>query len=294
MRASRASSSSLRLISASRLAPWGSLPSSFSACASRRSATERRSQPHSMRSANTRSSDEGRRFQIASPTPAASSDSTIPMRSERTSMTTLLAGTSRDTSTAGSTTTKQVAMTAWGSHRSVRGARRVLATRTAIRPPSGNTGQNLIAGHSTDGKLTTCQIYVWGSVSSRRAARSPPRARAASSRRCAGRAASRADRAARPPTTAGPHRARRELGGDLARHEADLLAARVDGDRVRRRARCPGRAAAPAARPGASASARAPPPGDARPPSPPTCSPRSTSSGASRPRNDPVSGSTSW
>ena len=66
-------------------------------------------------------------------------------------MTTLLAGTSRETSTAGSTTTKQVAMTAWGSHRSVRGARRVLATRTAIRPTSGNTGQNLIAGHSTDG-----------------------------------------------------------------------------------------------------------------------------------------------
>ena len=82
------------------------------------------------------------RFHSPPPTAAASTDSSIPSRTDSASRAGSPRGTTIHTTSAGKTTTKAVATTACGSQRTVRGAICVGATRTegiavdvGIRPP---------------------------------------------------------------------------------------------------------------------------------------------------------------
>ena len=86
---------------------------------------ERRSQPHSIRSANTTSREPGVRFHSALPRLAARTESSIPSGSETASMWTSPGGTIAHTASAGTTTTNAVATTASGSQRSTLGAPRI-------------------------------------------------------------------------------------------------------------------------------------------------------------------------
>ena len=59
------------------------------------------------------------RFQIAAPTVAAASESSIPSGTEIASSAASVGGTIAQTASAGSTTTNAVAIRTWGSHRSM-------------------------------------------------------------------------------------------------------------------------------------------------------------------------------
>ena len=126
----------------------------------------------------------------------------IPSGTEIASSAAWPGGTTVQTASAGRTTTNAVAITTCGSHRSMPGARRLWATRTAIQIGIGSCAANL----DRMAPLWPDSDFVFDAQGRRSSIASA----AASSivAPCAGRAARGAARAGRSPTTAGRRRGR--------------------------------------------------------------------------------------